>query len=132
MQTFLPYVDFYRSSIVLDNKRLGKQRLEAFQILNAIRNPNNGWRKHPAIKMWIGFEDALIIYMNIMVAEWTRRGFKNTMKIFPFNTNCSFPLWLRDERLHSSHRAALLFKNPTHYSRFRWAEEPGIKYFWPV
>lgn len=33
MQTFLPYPDFALSAKVLDNKRLGKQRLEAKQIL---------------------------------------------------------------------------------------------------
>lgn len=33
MQTFLPFPDFARSAKVLDNKRLGKQRIEAKQIL---------------------------------------------------------------------------------------------------
>lgn len=33
MQTFLPYPDFARSAACLDRQRLGKQRLEAFQIL---------------------------------------------------------------------------------------------------
>jgi len=35
MQTFLPYPDFLQSLQSLDNKRLGKQRVETFQILNA-------------------------------------------------------------------------------------------------
>ena len=38
MQTFLPYKSFERSVQVLDNKRLGKQRVEAFQILNVLQN----------------------------------------------------------------------------------------------
>ena len=36
MQTFLPYKSFVKSLNCLDNKRLGKQRVEAMQILNAI------------------------------------------------------------------------------------------------
>jgi len=36
MQTFLPYPDFVQTSKVLDNKRLGKQRVEALQILQVL------------------------------------------------------------------------------------------------
>ena len=36
MQTFLPYDSFEESASVLDWKRLGKQRVEAMQIVNAI------------------------------------------------------------------------------------------------
>ena len=37
MQTFLPYPDFKKSASCLDYKRLGKQRVEGLQILNAIQ-----------------------------------------------------------------------------------------------
>ena len=33
MQTFLPFPDFQQSAAVLDRVRLGKQRVEALQIL---------------------------------------------------------------------------------------------------
>ena len=36
MQTFLPYADFERSAKSLDYKRLGKQRVEAMQLIKAI------------------------------------------------------------------------------------------------
>lgn len=36
MQTFLPYEDFNQSTAVLDRQRLGKQRVEALQLLKAI------------------------------------------------------------------------------------------------
>jgi hypothetical protein len=36
MQTFLPYRDFKQSFRILDWRRLGKQRVEAHQILNVI------------------------------------------------------------------------------------------------
>ncbi|MDQ1681515.1 MAG: hypothetical protein QOH99_56, partial [Frankiaceae bacterium] len=35
MQTFLPYADFGASARVLDDRRLGKQRVETLQILRA-------------------------------------------------------------------------------------------------
>ena len=37
MQTFLPYPDFAESAKVLDNKRLGKQRVECLQIMKALK-----------------------------------------------------------------------------------------------
>ena len=80
MQTFLPYSDFVNISKVLDYKRLGKQRVEARQILNTILN-GGGWSNHPAIKMWRGYENALILYSNIMIKEWILRGYRNTMEI---------------------------------------------------
>ncbi len=52
MQTFLPYPDFKRSAKVLDYRRLGKQRVEALQILKALQVENYGWRNHPIVKMW--------------------------------------------------------------------------------
>lgn len=36
MQTFLPYPDFQESAAVLDQVRLGKQRVETFQIMQAL------------------------------------------------------------------------------------------------
>ena len=36
MQTFLPYESFRESAKVLDWRRLGKQRVEGMQIINAI------------------------------------------------------------------------------------------------
>ena len=62
MQTFLPYSDFERSAKTLDYKRLGKQRVEAYQILQALSDPNYGWQNHPAVKMWRGYEEALVAY----------------------------------------------------------------------
>ena len=35
MQTFLPYENFAASAAVLDNKRLGKQRVETLQVIKA-------------------------------------------------------------------------------------------------
>jgi hypothetical protein len=83
----MPYDDFYVSLNCLDNKRLGKQRVEAKQILNVLLNrprkdgqPYKGWLNHPCVRMWRGYENALKEYFNISVMVWEERGFKNTME----------------------------------------------------
>lgn len=40
--TFLPYADIKQSVKSLDDQRLGKQRVEAFNIINAIYGPKKG------------------------------------------------------------------------------------------
>ncbi|GAB3960278.1 hypothetical protein GCM10029978_009170 [Actinoallomurus acanthiterrae] len=62
MQTFLPYADFAATARVLDPRRLGKQRVEALQVLRGLTVPGYGWRHHPAVRMWAGYEEALTRY----------------------------------------------------------------------
>lgn len=139
MQTFMPLRSFNGSAAVLDNKRLGKQRVECLQILKALRGETKGWRNHPATLMWSGHEKALGIYLNCCIDEWVLRGFKNTIPRAPSNFDIYleyWPEWLRDtdlfEKVGSSHRSNLLRKDPVHYGKFGWKEEPGLPYFWPV
>ena len=137
MQTFLPSADFKQVAADLDRQRLGKQRVEAFQILRALSGATKGWTNHPAVLMWRGHENALVEYGVAMCIEWhENRGYVDNMRprIEEFATakTGSLPEWLGDERLHSSHRAALLFKQPEHYTSLGWTEDPAIDYFWPV
>jgi hypothetical protein len=131
MQTFLPYPGFRESAATLDNRRLGKQRVEAFQILKTLRTGRKAWSNHPAVKMWREHEDALVLYMDAMIKEWIHRGFKNTMVIEPVG-DVLYPQWLGKETFHSAHRAALLAKAPEHYGAFGWSEVPEIRYEWPI
>jgi hypothetical protein len=134
MQTFLPYADFARSAACLDRQRLGKQRVECFQLLNALNSidPKVGWINHPAAKMWRGHAQGLTWYMAACIGEWVRRGYKNTMVVPTIVSDKALPPWLGDEAFHAAHRAALLFKNPGHYSQFGWTEEPKLEYIWPT
>jgi hypothetical protein len=131
MQTFLPYADFDASARCLDDQRLGKQRVEALQALNALANPHSAWRSHPTVRMWAGYVDALRCYMNACITEWTRRGFVNTMPLAEISGTPIMPPWLGDERLHRSHRANLLRKDPEYYARYKWGVDPDLPYFWP-
>ena len=106
MQTFLPFPDFARSAACLDRQRLGKQRLEAKQILQAnLQGPTvlklnvvgaspewgpvptslpdgyriaaTGWYNHVVVRMWRGHELQLARYGMAICSEWVRRGYED-------------------------------------------------------
>jgi len=144
MQTFLPYKSFTKTAQCLDDKRLCKQRVEAYQILLAITNPKYGWQYHPAVKMWIGHELALVQYINAICDEWTKRGFNDTVKdktflyamqfahfSREFGYNQYYPKFLNNQRFLNSHRSNLLRKNKEHYSKFKWKVKDNLEYVWP-
>jgi hypothetical protein len=132
MQTFLPYPDIKKSIRALDNKRLGKQRVEAFQILNIIlnRTKTKGWKNHPAVKMWKKNPNALKLYFNEAVKEWTKRGFQNNMTLEKIHGKIALPSWFGKPKFHASHRSNLLRKEKKFYSRFGWKEENNLDYVW--
>ena len=146
MQTFLPYPDFAESVAVLDTPRLGKQRVEALQILRALTLPEYGWRNHPAVLMWRGRVPALVLYGLLSVDQWRRRSFPDTTadQIAEFAPDVVgldqaelaarglLPSWVGDERLHLSHRSRLLAKDPGHYGRYFPGVAPALDYFWPA
>lgn len=141
MQTFLPYPYFEMSAEVLDVKRLGKQRVEALQILKVIESRSTkGWANHPAVAMWRGYEFALFNYQKAICNEWTSRGYKDTCleKSFEIVTriNCtqsSNPPWLGNRLFHQSHRSNLLRKLPEHYSKyFEESIANDLPYVWPT
>lgn len=140
MQTFLPCHSFKRCAEVLDNKRLGKQRIEARQILEILEEELDGrisksrWRNHPAVKLWKNKERALACYGLAMCEEWSRRGFVDNQ--FEYFYRLMYELTEQEmdirfsDTLYSTHRAALLKKNPEHYRQFKWKEVPKIDYVW--
>ena len=132
MQTFLPYPDFKKSASVLDDKRLGRQRVESYQILRVLSGLTKGWINHPAVRMWKGFDMALSAYMNAMIDEWENRGFRNSMYRVAVPGRYDKPGWLGREEIHKAYRSNLLRKDPDHYRKF-WPEESDeLPYIWPA
>lgn len=140
IQTFLPYKSFESSARVLDRARLGKQRVEALQIMKALVL-EVGWVNHPATRMWSGHLDHLLTYQQAICGEWARRGYKDsclekTTNLFNSSRYASTisdaPSWLGLKKFHSPHRGNLLRKDPEYYGRFGWKELPMEGYFWPV
>jgi hypothetical protein len=136
VQTFLPYPDFAQSAAVLDDVRLGKQRVEAYQIVRTLLGITHGWRHHPAVRMWRGYNDALIDYGVAMCAEWTNRGRADTVHdkllVHRHDGPAVLPGWIGNELLHASHRSNLLRKDAAWYGRFGWTEPDDLPYVWPV
>lgn len=140
MQTFLPYPSFAESAAVLDRARLGKQRVEALQVLRAVTIPTYGWRHHPAAKMWRGFVPALTKYSLDMTDEWIRRGHPDIVRpqLLEFanvdglaQADIPMPPWLGDEAFHESHRANLVRKDPEFYGPLFGDVDVAAPYVWP-
>lgn len=113
MNTFLPYSNFQKSAQCLDNKRLGKQRVEVWQIYNALKQGEytyfkqligdkigvqeikeitikrkTSWYNHPAVQMWKGYEFYLLMYGQAICQAWKDKGFKDSLLV-KFNIECS-------------------------------------------
>jgi hypothetical protein len=138
VQTFLPYPSFRRSARALDDRRLGKQRVEVLQILNALTGKSRGWVNHPAVKMWRGYEDALVLYGLVVTREWVRRGHADTVagKLMAFvpagwTRPRRLPPWVGDPAFHRSHQSALVRKGPERYGAMFPGVEGDLPYVWP-
>lgn len=148
MQTFLPDPDFERSATLLDDRRLGKQRVEVLQVMRALTRPGHGWRHHPAVKMWRGHEEALAAYGEAICREWLRRGHADTCaaKIrddaeaagvqrvrsqAELADAGELPPWLGDDEVHRSHRSNLVRKDPEHYGAHFPDVPDDLPYVWP-
>lgn len=138
MQTFLPYgSDYVKSALALDRQRLGKQRVEAWQIYRTLTGVTDGWRNHPAVKMWAGYEASLVDYGIAVCREWRDRGYRDTLLpqfVLHKQRHAAIPTWLTwDEgyELVRSHRSNLIRKMPEHYGRI-WPDVPDdLPYYWP-
>jgi hypothetical protein len=149
VQTFLPYSDFAASAAVLDDRRLGKQRVEALQVLRAVTREAYGWKHHPVVRMWMGYPEAVAAYGLAICDEWVRRGCADTCAatirtdlaeagLPPPRSQaelvrvCKVPAWLGDSRLHRSHQAALVRKDPEYYQPLFPDADRELPYFWPT
>ncbi|WP_409180421.1 MSMEG_6728 family protein [Amycolatopsis sp. VS8301801F10] len=149
MQTFLPYPDFAATARVLDRRRLGKQRVEALQVVRALTRPGYGWQHHPAVAMWRGYAEAVARYGIDICHAWRERGGADTCAAtiaadlaaagIP-EARCQaelartgeLPPWLGEPDVHRSHQAALVRKDPAHYRRWFPDVSPDLPYVWPA
>jgi hypothetical protein len=141
VQTFLPYPSFRESALVLDRARLGKQRVEALQVLRALTVPGYGWRNHPAAKMWTGRIPALTKYALVVTDTWIERGHADSVRdqviVFAPDVDVltqdeiAMPGWLGDADFHASHRSNLVRKDPEFYAPVFGDVPPDLPYVWP-
>ena len=136
MQTFVPYPDIAASAFILDYRRLGKQRVETYQILRANLGITKGWRNHPASRMWAANPNGLVAYGIGMCDEWLSRGYQDSLRsmLMALGTpdKQDMPVWWGTDAVHSSHRSNLLRKDGVYYGQFGWNDDPNADYIWPV
>jgi len=136
MQTFMPSSDYALVSYQLDNKRLGKQRVEAYQILRALTGKSMGWIHHPATKMWQGYESSLAEYGMQMCDEWITRGFKDSLydefrKFHDWLPVTGSPWWVSNRALQVTHQSNLLYKDWDYYKNY-FRVPDDLPYLWPM
>lgn len=116
MQVFAPYPSLETSVRCLDPSRLGNQIYREAKTLIS-----GGWPHHPASKMWWGCEASLALYCLYGLQELQSRGHQYDRWVlyytsilndqgFAVGDHPPLPSWFGDDRVHSSHRSALLRK----------------------
>ncbi len=145
MQTYLPYESFKQCAEVLDRKRLGKQRVEGYQILRTLGNTDvnkRSWNNHPAVRMWKGYEVALACYTIEICNQWKKLGFEDTVgdkvrKMLSLDIpeqnrlmDDEVPAWLGYKLLHVSHQSNLLRKDFEHYESLFPDIQNDLPYLW--
>ena len=155
MQTFLPYPAMRDSLDALDNKRLNKQILETYQILNVLsgQSKSNAWRNHPAVLMWEGAESELWRYGMTAIKLADMRGIKTennlaNMDALAKKVGASWgdeePAWRKNptilKRVNTTHKANLYRKDSEYYAEYADSinneyNKPCCDhclYFWPT
>lgn len=138
MQVFRPYVDWRRSAAVLDDRRLGKQRVECKQVLNVIlrrlgliNDGLRGWLNHPIVLLYYNggrpYISDLAGFFNACVEEWVRRGFRSSISLSDIEhlfTKVEHIDGTPVTRVHEiEYRRLLLIKDPKHYVKVFPREE---------
>jgi len=147
MQTFAPEGrDLRLGFSKLDYRRLGKQRVEAWQILNVLRGVDNegnpkqhkGWVSHPATQMWMGHTAGLAFYGVLCCEEWRRQGyndgllhrFNEVLEVYSDFEDYTPPIFL--DWIAYSHQSNLIRKDPVYYRQFWPDVPPDVPYLWPT
>lgn len=141
MQTFMPHGDYVSVARALDTKRLGKQRVETYQIIKALRGEyadTGAWVNHPATVMWSGHIYDLALYGLTVSMEFYERGYDGwnmceifnaiTRNLVDQNTE-QYPWWVNNQLLQMTHQSNLVRKDSKLYD---YPVAPNIPYIWPL
>lgn len=136
VNTFMPYSDFNKVAQCLDYRRLGKQRVEVWQIYRALTGQSTGWVNHPATKMWEYHEKSLLEYGIAMCEEWIKRGYNDTMlprfqEALKNHDYLEFyPTWVYDEKSQLAYKSNLIRKDAEFYTK-EFGDIPNdLEYTW--
>ncbi|NUS30261.1 MAG: MSMEG_6728 family protein [Streptomyces sp.] len=109
-----------------------------------------GRRRHPAVQMWTGYEEALVRYGLEICRVWRDQGHQDRCAASlvaglavvrpgaPARDQPALaavgelPPWHGDEAFHESHRSALVSKGPEAYGASFPSVPGGLPYVWPA
>jgi len=153
MQTFLLsdkefaetiyFKDLCKGLEFLDNKRLNKQILEAYQILQILIKGTGRYLSHPVVQMWMSSENLLARYgFECCKAFQSKSAIKTIHKYMSFFEEYCYtarhayfkePFWLENQNfLHElvkSHKSNLQYKDSSYY-QFNDIDS-NLLYVWP-
>ncbi|UGQ12180.1 MSMEG_6728 family protein [Yinghuangia sp. ASG 101] len=152
MRTFPPYAGFRASARVLDRRRPGKRRVEAPRVLRGLVVPGYGWRRHSAVRVWAGYEEALVRYGLDVCAVRREQGHRDgcaatlvaDFAAFRPGAPCpvrrqsvsagagELPPWRGGDAFHRSHRSALVRKDPAYHGPVFPGVPDDLPYVWPA
>lgn len=122
MQSFIVDYNLSKNFQYLDSKRLFKNLLENFQILNACLDKDYGWQNHPAVRQIRGYEQLLMNYIEANYKECLNRNiaiyttlWQQTIQLaqkfnIKHNNNPNKPNWWGNEQITNSHKNRLFCK----------------------
>lgn len=134
MQVFICDMSMEKSAAILDDKRLNKQIVEAFQIVED-RLPT---LNHPAYLFWKNHKPELRMYMTFLCEEYTKRFGRehkcSSVCLSPETKDFSF---IRDfDIVFLSMKVNLLRKNYDWYSKFFYVnksvDDYPDGYYWSI
>jgi hypothetical protein len=114
------------------------------QLSPVSRTTSKQLQDHPSCRSWRGHEPSLLRYTLSVLTEWRRRDLQDNIED-PVGGGADHwgvprewatmepapPPWLGWERLHASHRAYLMARDPDWYHQFCWDEGPRRALVWP-
>lgn len=141
-RTWVPEQDLRRCAEVLERRHLTAQISEGLIVLRALMEPDDGagWRRHPCVRMWRGYERFYCAYGVEMCREFRRR-FGTVDHCLPQYVaawqwlcpqDMTPPWWWGRHAVHAADRATLVARFPEHYGPIWPDVEPRDQAAWPV
>jgi hypothetical protein len=148
--TFLTHFSYGGTARALDDRRLGNQRIEAWEVFDGLTGGEIIFPGHPVYKMWDGYQFALGIYGMMLCMEWiSHRGcgdkifwkFKHAIdEIRDDDPSFTYeqPPWLHDTAVLRSHRSNLIRKQQEgdvsgrDYKKMFKGTPLLMPYIWPI
>lgn len=108
-------------------KQIWWPRSQTFLAAEGERLIKLGFINHPASRMWLGYSESLLEYLNAHIEVWAEQGYNNvTLSVIPVS-NPKKPFWV-NSTLIENHRGVLYGKDPQFYQE--WATDQ-TEYIWP-